>query len=66
MSDSIDNLILDVGHKVKATAIVVTHDMFSVKNIADTVAMMHEGKVYFTGKPEELMHSKDENHLRIY
>lgn len=60
MSDSIDNLIMDVRQKVKATAIVVTHDMFSVKNIADTVAMMHEGKVYFTGTPDELMSSKDE------
>lgn len=60
MSDSIDNLIHDVKSKVKATALVVTHDMFSVKNVADRVAMMHEGKVYFVGKPEELMSSTDE------
>ncbi|MCE1189155.1 MAG: ABC transporter ATP-binding protein [Ignavibacteria bacterium] len=59
MSDSIDNLIKDVASKVKATAIVVTHDMFSVKNVADRVAMMHEGRVYFTGKPEELLNSSD-------
>ncbi|MBI2417492.1 MAG: ABC transporter ATP-binding protein [Ignavibacteriales bacterium] len=59
MSDSIDNLIKDVASKVNATAIVVTHDMFSVKNVADRVAMMHEGKVYFTGKPEELLNSTD-------
>jgi phospholipid/cholesterol/gamma-HCH transport system ATP-binding protein len=59
MSDSIDSLIFDVKAKVKATAIVVTHDMFSVKNVADKVAMMHEGKIYFTGTPEELMSSKD-------
>ncbi len=60
MSDSIDNLIMDVRAKVKATAIVVTHDMFSVKNVADKVAMMHEGRVHFTGTPEQLMSSKDE------
>jgi phospholipid/cholesterol/gamma-HCH transport system ATP-binding protein len=60
MSDSIDNLIQDVKSKVKATALVVTHDMFSVKNVADRVAMMHEGKVYFVGTPDELMNSKDE------
>ena len=59
MSDSIDNLILDVKSKVKATAIVVTHDMFSVKNVADKVAMMHEGRVYFSGTPKELMSSTD-------
>lgn len=60
MSDSIDNLIKDVASKVKATAIVVTHDMFSVKNVADRVAMMHEGRVYFTGKPDELLNSTDQ------
>jgi phospholipid/cholesterol/gamma-HCH transport system ATP-binding protein len=60
MSDSIDNLILDVKSKVKATAIVVTHDMFSVRNVADRVAMMHEGRIYFNGTPDELMNSKDE------
>ncbi len=60
MSDSIDNLIIDVRTKVKVTAIVVTHDMFSVKNVADKVAMMHEGRVHFTGSPSDLMNSKDE------
>jgi phospholipid/cholesterol/gamma-HCH transport system ATP-binding protein len=60
MSDSIDNLIHDVKSKVKATALVVTHDMFSVKNVADRVAMMHEGKVYFVGTPDELMNSTDD------
>lgn len=60
MSDSIDSLIIDVRAKVKATTIVVTHDMFSVKNVADRVAMMHDGRIHFTGTPEELMNSKDE------
>jgi phospholipid/cholesterol/gamma-HCH transport system ATP-binding protein len=60
MSDSIDNLIKDLSQKLKVTAIVVTHDMFSVKNVADKVAMMHEGKIYFTGKPDELLSSKDQ------
>jgi phospholipid/cholesterol/gamma-HCH transport system ATP-binding protein len=59
MSDSIDSLIMDVKAKVKATAIVVTHDMFSVRNVADRVAMMHDGKIYFTGTPEELLSSTD-------
>lgn len=60
MSDSIDNLIKELSEKIKVTAIVVTHDMFSVKNVAHLVAMMHLGKVYFIGKPEELLNSKDE------
>ncbi|MDP3830564.1 MAG: ABC transporter ATP-binding protein [Ignavibacteriaceae bacterium] len=60
MSDSIDNLIKDLSGKIKVTSIVVTHDMFSVKNVANRVAMMHEGKIYFDGKPDELLNSKDE------
>ena len=59
MSDSIDNLIKELSEKIKVTSVVVTHDMYSVKNIADRVAMMHEGIVYFTGTPEELVESND-------
>jgi phospholipid/cholesterol/gamma-HCH transport system ATP-binding protein len=59
MSDSIDNLIKDLADKLKVTSIVVTHDMYSVKNIANKVAMMHDGVIYFTGKPEELINSSD-------
>lgn len=59
MSDSIDNLIKELAGKLKVTSIVVTHDMFSVKNVADRVAMMHEGVVYFTGSPDSLLNSTD-------
>ncbi|MHC1739029.1 MAG: ABC transporter ATP-binding protein [Ignavibacteriaceae bacterium] len=60
MSDSIDNLIKELSNKLTVTSVVVTHDMFSVKNVADKVAMMHDGKIYFVGKPDELLNSTDE------
>ncbi|MCS7053654.1 MAG: ABC transporter ATP-binding protein [Ignavibacterium sp.] len=59
MSDSIDLLIKDLAEKLSVTSIVVTHDMYSVKNVADRVAMMHEGKIYFNGSTEELLNSSD-------
>ncbi len=59
MSDSIDNLIKDLSGKLNVTSIVVTHDMYSVKNVANKVAMMNDGIIYFTGKPEELINSRD-------
>lgn len=59
MSDSIDELIKDLNNKIKVTSIIVTHDMFSVKNCADKVAMMHDGKIYFTGTPQQLLDSND-------
>ncbi|MBU2491970.1 MAG: ABC transporter ATP-binding protein [Bacteroidetes bacterium] len=60
MSDSIDELIKNLNNKLNVTSIVVTHDMFSVKNVADKIAMMHDGKIYYEGSPDEIINSKDE------
>jgi phospholipid/cholesterol/gamma-HCH transport system ATP-binding protein len=60
MSDQIDDLIKDLAEKLKVTSVVVTHDIFSVYDVADRVAMMHEGKIYFEGTPKELTDTKDE------
>jgi phospholipid/cholesterol/gamma-HCH transport system ATP-binding protein len=38
---------------------VITHDMQSVYKIADRVAMMHDGKVYFLGTPDDLRTTTD-------
>jgi len=59
MSDSIDELIKDLNEKLHVTSIVVTHDMFSVKNTADKIAMLDEGRIYFTGTPAEILASTD-------
>jgi phospholipid/cholesterol/gamma-HCH transport system ATP-binding protein len=59
MADSIDNLIKELSEKLSVTSVVVTHDMYSVKNVADRIAMMHEGKIYFTGTPREFIDSGD-------
>ncbi|MBS1517340.1 MAG: ABC transporter ATP-binding protein [Bacteroidetes bacterium] len=60
MSDQIDDLIKDLSDKLKVTSIVVTHDIFSVYDVADRVAMMHEGKIYFEGTPKELTETNDQ------
>ena len=59
MSDSIDNMIKNLAGKLNVTSIVVTHDMYSVKNVADKVAMINDGIIYFVGTPEELLKEKD-------
>jgi phospholipid/cholesterol/gamma-HCH transport system ATP-binding protein len=59
MSDQIDDLIKELSSKLNITSIVVTHDIFSVYDVADHVAMMHEGKTYFFGTPTELVETKD-------
>lgn len=59
MSDSIDDLIKELTDKLNVTSMVVTHDMYSVKNVANQVAMMHDGKIHFTGTPAELLSSNE-------
>jgi len=59
MSDSIDDLIKELTDKLNVTSMVVTHDMYSVKNVANQVAMIHEGKIHFSGTPSELLSSND-------
>ncbi|MEP7146153.1 MAG: ABC transporter ATP-binding protein, partial [bacterium] len=60
MSDQIDDLIKELSEKLKVTSVVVTHDIFSVYDVADEVAMMHEGKIYFHGTPKELTETNDQ------
>ena len=45
----IDNLIKDSVKRLGATAITISHDMASVRRIADKVAMIHHGKVIWCG-----------------
>ncbi len=59
MSNNIDEFIKELSERLKVTSIVVTHDIFTVLHIADYVAMLYDGRIYFHGKPKELMNSKD-------
>ncbi|MBF0216201.1 MAG: ABC transporter ATP-binding protein [Candidatus Omnitrophica bacterium] len=57
MSSVIDKLILDLSKKLQIASVVVTHDMKSVMNIADRIAMLYEGKVLQIGTPDEIRKS---------
>jgi phospholipid/cholesterol/gamma-HCH transport system ATP-binding protein len=59
MSDAIDELIRELAERLKVTSVVVTHDIFSVYDVADRVAMMENGKIYFHGTPKELVETQD-------
>ncbi len=59
VSESIDRLIRRMQKDLCVTSLVVTHDMNSVFRIADRVAYLREGKIYFLGTPQELRDSKD-------
>lgn len=59
VSDVIDQMILRLRHRYGMTAVVVTHDMNSVFKIANRVAMLKNGVIYFCGSPQELKESED-------
>lgn len=49
MSGVINELIREIVTEMGATAITITHDMSSVRAIADRVAMLHQGRIRWTG-----------------
>lgn len=49
MSGVINDLIREIVTEMGATAMTITHDMSSVRAIADNVAMLHDGLVRWTG-----------------
>jgi phospholipid/cholesterol/gamma-HCH transport system ATP-binding protein len=67
MSDVINGLILRVRERHPVTSVVVTHDMKTVRKVADRVVMLYplgrlrqsEGQILFDGPAEELERCPD-------
>lgn len=59
VSDSINRLIRRLQKRFHVTSVVVTHDMKSAVHIADHIAYLHQGQIYFYGTPQELQVSAD-------
>ena len=60
VADSINRLIRRLQERFGMTSIVVTHDMKSAFDVADRIAYLHEGRIYFHGTPSELQQSTDQ------
>ena len=59
VADSINRLIRRLQQRFGMTSVVVTHDMKSAFDVADRIAYLHEGRVYFHGTATELQQSTD-------
>ena len=59
MAGVINDLIREIVVEMGATAMTITHDMTSVRAIADKVAMLHDGVIKWTGPVAELDDSGD-------
>ena len=53
-ADVINDLIRSVTRDLGATALSITHDMASVRKIADRVAMLYDGAIIWDGPVEEI------------
>ncbi|WP_456389308.1 ABC transporter ATP-binding protein [Profundibacter sp.] len=59
MSGVINELIREIVVEMGATAMTITHDMSSVRAIADKVAMLHDGVIKWTGPVADMDNSGD-------
>jgi phospholipid/cholesterol/gamma-HCH transport system ATP-binding protein len=59
MTEKINDLVISLRERMKMTSIVVTHDLASAYKVADRMAMIHDGRIIFTGTPDEIRKSRD-------
>jgi phospholipid/cholesterol/gamma-HCH transport system ATP-binding protein len=57
MGAVIDDLLVDCVKRLGSTAVAITHDIASARRIGDRAAMIHKGKIIWSGPADELMHS---------
>lgn len=59
MSGVINDLIREIVVDMGATAMTITHDITSVRTIADDIAMLHAGRIQWTGPVTDMDQSGD-------
>jgi phospholipid/cholesterol/gamma-HCH transport system ATP-binding protein len=59
VADSINRLIRRLQGRLGVTSVVVTHDMKSAFDVANHIAYLHEGRIYFYGTPVQLQQAQD-------
>ncbi|AUG52804.1 ABC transporter ATP-binding protein [Thalassospira marina] len=61
LSNHIENMIETIAKKHKTTVITVTNDMEIARNRYDFLTMMHEGRVYWSGKRDDISDAHNEH-----
>lgn len=55
----ISNLMLEIQKKYNTTSIIISHDIYCVKIVANRIVMLIDGKTYANGTYKELKESND-------
>ncbi len=58
-SSELDDLLSNLKENLGMTVVVVTHELRSIKRIADRAIVLHEGKMHFSGEYKELLSLSD-------
>jgi len=58
-ADEINELIIKLDRELEVTSVVVTHDMASVRKVADRIVMLYRGEFIFDGTPESFGRCSD-------
>jgi ABC-type transporter Mla maintaining outer membrane lipid asymmetry ATPase subunit MlaF len=59
MIEFVDSLIQKMQARFQITSVIVSHDISSVFNLADRIAMLHDGTIIANGTPDEFKVSKN-------
>jgi len=59
MTEAINRLIIDTQKQFNYTCVVISHDIQSIFEIGDRIAMLYDGKIIEYGSPEELRASRN-------
>jgi ABC-type transporter Mla maintaining outer membrane lipid asymmetry ATPase subunit MlaF len=57
MVERADELIALAKQQHGITCVIVNHDMASARRLADRIAFLHEGKIFFVGTYDDFVHS---------
>ena len=64
--NTIHHLILDLHRRFRFTAVVVSHEIPEIFEIADTVAMLHEGRIVEVGPPAAIQASPNPGRAPVH
>ncbi len=56
MVEQVDELITSARRRFATTMVIITHELASVRRLADRIGFLHDGKIIFVGTYDELMH----------